>query len=242
MPTRTILVSGAANGLGAAFVEAYQKEGSTEVIAIDKAEITAHDNVRSFAVDVTDEASIDHLAKELKGQPIDLVIHSAGIRGLVPHLENEQHGDVNACETLEAMDFATLLQAYTINSAGTFLLFRALLPSLQLASDPKVIVMSSRMGSLANNAPGVRAAGSAYAYRSSKAALNAMVRSFAVDVPEVTWVMCHPGRVETKLVKWKEPDAISADESVEGLLPLIEEWSRDDSGSFYDRFGATIPW
>ena len=103
MPTRTILVSGAANGLGAAFLEAYQKEGSTEVIAIDKAEITAHDNVRSFAVDVTDEASIDYLAKELKGQPIDLVIHSAGIRGLVPHLENEQHGDVNACETLEAM-------------------------------------------------------------------------------------------------------------------------------------------
>ena len=98
------------------------------------------------------------------------------------------------------------------------------------------------MGSLANNAPGIRAAGSAYAYRSSKAALNAMVRSFAVDVPEVTWVMCHPGRVETKLVKWKEPDAISADESVEGLLPLIEGWSRNDSGNFYDRFGDTIPW
>lgn len=240
---RTILVSGAANGLGEAFVEAYRTQPDTRILAIDKAPITAnHENVHSFSVDITDEQSINAFTKQIADAPIDLVIHSAGIRGLVPHLEAEQHGDVNACETLEAMDFATLTRTFQINAAGTFLLFRAILPNLLKAEDPKVIIMSSRMGSLGNNYVGNRAAGSAYAYRASKAALNAIIRSFVVDVAEVTFVVCHPGRVETKLVKWKEEGAITAEESVSGLLPLIERWSKEDSGRFYDRFGETIPW
>ncbi|RMY71997.1 hypothetical protein D0863_04792 [Hortaea werneckii] len=242
MPT-TILVTGAANGLGAAFVEAYSHQEQTQVFAIDREQISCvHKNVRSWAVDVTDESSIDSFVREIKEQPIDLVIHSAGIRGLVPHLEREKRGDVDACETMEAMDFATLTRTFNINAAGTFMLFRAIMSNLLRAKAAKVIVMSSRMGSLGNNFPGNRSAGSAYAYRASKAALNAIIRSFVVDVPEVTFVVCHPGRVETKLVKWKEEGAITAQESVEGLLPLIESWGKEDSGKFYDRFGETIQW
>ncbi|KAK0250397.1 hypothetical protein LTR91_004713 [Friedmanniomyces endolithicus] len=242
MPTRTVLISGAANGLGAAFLEAYRKQPDTHIIAIDRAPIPSdHENVQKFTVDMTDESSITRLATTLASQTIDLLIHSAGIRGLVPHLETAHHGDVAACETLQAMDLATLTNTFAINAAGTFLLFRALLPNLRLAKEPKVIVMSSRMGSLSNNSPGNRDAGSAYAYRASKAALNALVRSFVVDVPEVMWVLCHPGRVETGLVKWREEGAIGAEESVKGLVERIERWGGRDSGGFYDRFGEVIP-
>ncbi|KAK5130301.1 hypothetical protein LTR08_002224 [Meristemomyces frigidus] len=238
-----ILVSGAANGLGAAFVDAYRQQPDTTVLAIDRASIQSkHDNVHCWTVDVTDESSITAFITSVNQPHIDLVVHSAGIRGLVPHLEDEKHGDVDACETLEAMDFATLTRTFQINAAGTFLLLRALLPLLRQATHPKVIIMSSRMGSLGNNFAGNRSAGSAYAYRASKAALNAIMRSFVVDVPEVNFVMCHPGRVETKLVKWKEEDAISAADSVDGLLPLIKRWGKGDSGQFYDRFGETIQW
>ena len=111
-----------------------------------------------------------------------------------------------------------------------------------MAAKPKVIIMSSRMGSLANNAKPNAAAGSAYAYRASKAALNMIVRSFAVDVPEVVFVLCHPGRVETKLVKGREEGAIEAGESVREILPLIDRWCEGDSGKYYDRFGAAIAW
>ncbi|EMC94670.1 hypothetical protein BAUCODRAFT_35898 [Baudoinia panamericana UAMH 10762] len=240
---KTVLVSGAANGLGEAFVEAYRTQTDTQVVAIDKDAIDVQrDNVQPFTVDVTDEKSIDAFAKQLGAKPIDVVIHSAGIRGLVPHLEAEKRGDVNACETLEVMDLATMMKTFQINTAGTFLLLRAILPNLRAVEHAKVIIMSSRMGSLGNNFTGNRAAGSAYAYRASKAALNAIVRSFVVDVPEVAFVLCHPGRVETKLVKWKEEGAISPGESVAGLLPLIERWGAQDSGSFYDRFGETIQW
>ncbi|KXL50851.1 hypothetical protein M433DRAFT_158781 [Acidomyces richmondensis BFW] len=239
----TILVSGAANGLGAAFVEAYRSQNGVQIIAIDRHAVPSpHPNVKTMAVDVADEASVDAFAKHIKDQPIDLVIHSAGIRGLVPGLESEKHGDVDACESLHVMDFATLTRAFQVNAAGTFILLRAILPNLQIAQSAKVVVMSSRMGSIGNNYRGNRAAGGAYAYRASKAALNAIIRSFAVDVPEVAFILCHPGRVETKLVRWKEEGAISAEESVSGLLSLIEGWGKTDSGKFYDRYGETIEW
>jgi len=238
----TVLVSGAANGLGAAFVEAYRVRPGTRIIAIDRQPITTNGNVESITVDVTEERSIDALHRQLKDTPIDLVIHSAGIRGLVPEVENEKPYDVAACETMQVMDLATLTRTFQINAAGTFMLLRALMDNIRRARDAKVIVMSSRMGSLGNNEAGNRAAGAAYAYRASKAALNAIVRSFAVDVPEVSFVICHPGRVETKLVKSKEEGAISAEESVSGLLPLIDAWGKQDSGKFYDRFGEPIQW
>lgn len=241
----TVLVTGAANGLGAAFVEAYARTPGCSVLAIDKAPVhTERANVKTFVVDVTNEASInDFLAdRTVSGRSVDLVIHSAGVRGLVPAIEDQKPDDVAACETLEVMDVATINRTFRINSIGTFNLIRALLPSLRRASKSKVVIMTSRMGSIGNNQQGNRAAGSAYAYRASKAAQNAIVRSFAIDVPEVTFVMCHPGRVETKLVRCVEEGAISAEESVEAMLPLIERWDGKNSGKFYDRFGDVIPW
>lgn len=239
----TILITGAASGLGAAFVSAYRTHPSTKILALDILPIEpSHPNIHPYTLDLTSEPAVLSLAATLSTQPIDLLIHSAGIRGLVPALEAQHANDVGACETLAAMDLATLTRTFQVNTVAAFSLLRALLPNLQMAPRPKVVVMASRMGSLANNSPPNAAAGSAYAYRASKAALNMIVRSFAVDVPGVVWVLCHPGRVETKLVRGREEGAIEADESVRGILPLIERWGEGDSGNYYDRFGAVIPW
>ncbi|KAK5999836.1 hypothetical protein QM012_004924 [Aureobasidium pullulans] len=237
----TILISGAASGLGYAFLEAYSHQESNTIIAIDRANIRLSTNhaatITSHIVDVTDERSINDLATALDGAPIDLFVHSVGNRGLVPAVENAQPESVAAAETLDVMDLSTLMHTFQVNAAGTFLLIRSLLPNLRRANAAKVVVMSSRMGSL-----GYNTTGSAYAYRASKAALNAMVKSFSIDVPEVVFVLCHPGRVESKLVKYKEEGAISAQESVLGLLPLVQRWDENDSGRFYDRFGQAIVW
>lgn len=256
----TILITGAASGLGAAFVQAYLNQpgnNNSKIIAIDKDPIPnlhllPSKQVRFYKVDVSDESSIQSLQTALREEeeeeeehePIDLILHCAGIRGLVPEEEAAQTpGDkiISACESLEIMNLSTLTRTFSINAAGTFLLLRALLPHVQRAKG-KVIVMSSRMGSIGNNQMPYSAAGASYAYRASKAAQNMLVRSLAVDVPDVTFVLCHPGRVETKLVKWKEEGAISAEESVRGLVPLIEKWGKEDSGKFYDRFGEPIQW
>ena len=237
----TILISGAASGLGLAFLIAYAVDESNTIIAVDKNPLpqglATKATIHQHLVDVTSESSILQLAKSLSNIPINIVIHSAGIRGLVHEAEEAHPDDVAACETLPVMNLETLMKTFQINAAGTFLLLRALLPNLLLSTDSKVVVMSSRMGSVGHNSTG-----SAYAYRASKAALNAMVRSMSVDVPEVDFILCHPGRVETNLVRCREEGAVSAEESVEGLLPLIAQWGKKDSGQLYDRFGHPIVW
>lgn len=173
--------------------------------------------------------------------PISLVIHCAGTRGLVPHVPIGGPADVASAETLEAMDAATLLRTYEVNVVGTFNALTAVLPNLRLARRPTVAVLSSRMGSVAGNV-----VGGGYAYRASKAALNAVVRSMSVDVPEVFFAMVHPGRVETGLVCVKEDGAISPEESLGDLLPLFERFGDDHggfgSGCYVDRFGQSIQW
>lgn len=93
------------------------------------------------------------------------------------------------------------------------------------------------MGSIsANNV------GGGYAYRASKAALNAVVKSLSVDVKDVVVLAMHPGRVETGLVGWKEEGAISPEQSLETCLVIIERVGLEGSGGFVDRFGDEIGW
>ncbi|OJD35020.1 nad-binding protein [Diplodia corticola] len=122
------------------------------------------------------------------------------------------------------------------------------------ANKPKFVLMASRMGSIGSNGSNNSSAsnsnalgGGGYAYRASKAALNAVVRSFSVDVPDVVFALVHPGRVETNLVKTKEEGAVDVGESVADVLRLIDRLGAagEDglpSGCFVDRWGETIPW
>ncbi|KAL1639718.1 hypothetical protein SLS58_007616 [Diplodia intermedia] len=186
--------------------------------------------------------------------PFTLIIHSAGIRGLVPTHEAARPHDVAGAETMAAMDAATMRRAFEINTVAAFTLIKALVPTFRMnsspaADKPKFVVMASRMGSVGSNGtnPGASnvAGGGGYAYRASKAALNAVVRSFSVDVPEVDFALVHPGRVETNLVRTKEEGAIDVGESVADVLKLIDRLGQEEelsSGCFVDRFGTVIPW
>ncbi|PNS21892.1 hypothetical protein CAC42_490 [Sphaceloma murrayae] len=238
---RNVVITGAASGLGLEFLRHYSRSDPTNTVyGIDQQpckDAESMGNVQFHELDVTSESSLAKLQTSLSGIPIDLVVHSAGIRGLVSELEDNHPPDVNACETLDVMTPDTMLRTFNVNAIGTFALLRSLVPNLRKTPGSKVVVMSSRMGSVGRNS-----SGSAYAYRASKAAQNAIVKSLAIDVPDVFFILCHPGRVETKLVKWKEEGAIPPKESVSGIVALIEEWGKSDSGKFYDRFGEPIEW
>lgn len=218
---------------------------------------TSHHRTNNAAVvttvlDVTKpaEALRRALRREMADDaPLVLVVHCAGVRGLVPAVTVHAPADVAAAETLDAMDAATLLRTYETNVVGTFSLLRAVLPNLRRAAAgvagaagrrPRVVVMSSRMGSIAAN--GV---GGGYAYRASKAALNAVLKSLSVDVPEVHFALVHPGRVATGLVCVREEGAMSPEQSLETLLPLMERFGvggEFESACFVDRFGGVLPW
>ena len=241
-----ILCTGAASGLGLAFIKAYSANPSNNIIAVDRAPVPVepsnHDNVKTYTLDITSPTDVQSFAESFGDMPLDLIVHSAGIRGLVPAVEEAHTEDVARAETLEAMDMETMMRTFLINTAGTFEVIRALLPNIRRVASqrnamPRVIIMSSRMGSISYNSTG-----GGYAYRASKAALNAIVKSFSLDVREATFIMVHPGRVETGLVKIKEEGAITAEESVRDMLKLIDGLTKDDSGRFMDRWGKDIGW
>ena len=250
-----VLVSGAASGLGKAFVTAYLNQTDSSVLAVDRSfssspaqgVVDAADaygkdvgddgtnRLRLFTVDVRDEGQITARLRDIKD--VDLVIHSAGVRGLEPSVVIEKSEDVAKAETVDVATTETMMDTFRINTVGTFLLIRALLPKLRAGGKTKVTVMGSRMGSMGSNVTG-----GGYAYRASKAAVNAVVKSFSIDVPDVVFAVVHPGRVESGLVAVKEDGAISPEESVKDVLALIKRLGEEDSGRFLDRFGAEVPW
>ena len=250
-----ILITGAASGLGKAFVAAYLKRTNNAVFAIDKSFssspaqdiLEATDAYRQdvgndetntlhmFTIDVRDETHITSQLHDVK--ELDLVIHCAGVRGLERSISIEQSDDVAKAETMDVMSAETMTDTFHVNAVGTFLLIRALLPKLRPSGRSKVIIMGSRMGSMGSNTTG-----GGYAYRASKAAVNAVVKSYSIDVPEVVFAVVHPGRVESGLVSVREDGAISAEESVREMLGLIGRLGGKDSGKFWDRFGTEVPW
>lgn len=263
----TVLVTGAGSGLGYGFAQHYLRQPDTIVITADRTYRHDHDletpsskdtQLHKLTFDMSLESSLESLVtttKQFSYGKLDLVIHSAGIRGLVPTVEDQYPGDVQAAETLNVMTTDTLMRTFQINTAGTFTLLQKLheadlfhrpsdsasdSSSSSSSSSPgptKVILMTSRMGSI-----GYNTAGGSYAYRASKAALNAIVRSMSIDVPHVCFALVHPGRVETGLTKCREEGAIEVEESVRDMLRLIGGLETERSGRFMDRFGKEIEW
>lgn len=250
-----IIVTGAASGLGKAFVTAYLKSADNSVLAVDRnfssssaqnvleaADAYRKDvgnnetnTLRIFTIDVRDETQITTQLHDV--EDIDLMIHSAGVRGLESSVSIKRSADVAEAETMDVITAETMTDTFQTNTVGTFLLIRALLPKLRLLGGSKVVIMGSRMGSMGSNTTG-----GGYAYRASKAALNAIVKSFSIDLPDIIFTVVHPGRVESGLVAVKEDGAISAEESVVDVLGLIGRFGNEDSGKFFDRFGEEVPW
>lgn len=257
-----ILITGAASGIGLCFVKHYLNQPNTLVIAGDINKIETKElppgtvgRLKTYEVDFASDASIQDCTKSIAGilrpldpsvqcRRIDLVIHSAGVRGLVPDVVDAEPNNVAAAETLQVMNSQVMERTYKINTVGTFVLLQSLATlclfhekDQDIRKFSKVMIMTSRMGSISYNT-----IGAGYAYRASKAALNAIVRSLSIDIPHVMFALVHPGRVETGLTRCREEGAIEVEESVEDMLKLLGTLELKDSGRFCDRFGKVIGW
>jgi NAD(P)-dependent dehydrogenase (short-subunit alcohol dehydrogenase family) len=152
----TILISGAGSGIGNTFLEHYAKDSANTIHALDvtwSEDVKAHEaaaKITTHTVNSASEESLYELAKELNGVPIDLFIHCAAVRGLNPEVQKKDDTPGHA-ELLDVIDADIFKQTLTINTLGTFLIIRTVLPNLKAAKKGKVIVMGSGMGSIANN-------------------------------------------------------------------------------------------
>jgi NAD(P)-dependent dehydrogenase (short-subunit alcohol dehydrogenase family) len=229
----TVLITGANRGLGLEFCRQYAADG-WNVIACCRNPDDAFDlnnlasrysNIQSEALDVSEFEQIDALSRKLVDLPIDVLINNAGI-----YADHRSDG-------FGHLDYQVWTNSLLINTQVPVKMAEAFLPQIK-CSDKKLIAnVSSLMGSIADNDSG----GSIF-YRSSKAALNAAMKSLAIELKDqsVGVLIFHPGWVKTDM---GGPNAlINADQSVAGMRALIENFSLDQSGSFVKYDGTAMPW
>ncbi|QSX28597.1 SDR family oxidoreductase [Shewanella cyperi] len=227
----SVLITGANRGIGLALTRVYLEAGS-DVIACcrhpyDAKELQSlldeHEGLEVFELDVTSAESIAALAEDLVGRPLNLIINNAGV-----------YGPNGVC--IGNTPAAEWLKVFEVNSIAPMKMVEALLPNL-MAARGTVANMSSKMGSMADND-----SGRAYIYRSSKAALNAVTKSLAIDLTDkgIIAVALHPGWVQTEMGGPNAP--LESKASAAGLKRLLDGLSLVDSGGFYDFQGNKVPW
>jgi len=223
--SQTALVTGSNRGIGLEFCTQLKQRGFDVIATCRKAskELEALGVEVIENVEVSDPTSLNALVEKLAGRQIDWLINNAGIAGGLGL------SDIN----VEAVE--SFKRQYEVNSLGPLLTTQIL--SGNLVNGSKVGLVTSRMGSIADND-----SGGSYAYRMSKAALNAAGKSLSIDLkPQGIAVgILHPGWVRTDMTG--HGGLIDTDESVDGLLKRMDELNLGNTGTFWHTNGEVLPW
>lgn len=217
-----IVITGANRGIGLAFTQYYLAKGF-KVFATCRTPSQALSQSGATVIkgiDVTDPDSRQALKQALAGISIDLLINNAGILN---------------CETLNNMDEGAIYAQLSTNAVAPLMVCQLLQD--QLNTNAKVALITSRMGSIADNG-----SGSYYGYRMSKAALNAAGKSLAIDLKPrgIAVAILHPGFVQTEMVGGAGD--ISAETAAERLAARIDELNIKNTGTFWHSNGEILPW
>lgn len=230
--SESILITGSNRGIGLELVKQYAQAGwrvfaccrlpkkASELIAL----VDSFELVSVHQLDVTDAGQIKSLSNELKNQPIDILFNNAGVYGP----GNAQFGNT---------DIKAWIECLSINTISPMKVTEAFVDNVAKSQLKIITTMSSKMGSMADNG-----SGGSYLYRSSKAALNAVMKSVSIDLREkgIKVAILHPGWVLTDM---GGPNAeISVTECVTQLRRNIDNLRLDNSGSFFEIDGSIIPW
>ena len=229
---KTILITGANRGIGLEFVKQYANE-QCQVIACCRnpslaKELTAlndkNANVDLLTLDINNQDHIEQLKNQFSNKPLDCLINNAGVYG-------------KSGETFATLSTENMINTFSSNVCGTLSVCQALLQPISKSQEKMIVTISSKMGSIDDNQ-----SGSAYAYRASKTALNAVMKSLAIDTKPkgIRVLILHPGWVKTDM---GGPNAaISTEKSVTGMRHVIDHLDTSDSGNFYNYDGSPISW
>jgi len=231
---KTTLITGANRGLGLEFSRQFAADG-WRVLAcsrhpeksdeLNRLASQYPDLVQVLALDVANLVQIERLAQDLAEASIDLLINNAGI---YPDSDKRGFGHT---------DYAEWLQAFRVNTLAPLKLAESFATQISRSNLKTIVNITSKMGSIADNCGGGN-----YLYRSSKAALNMVVKSLAIDLKPlgIAAVVFHPGWVKTDM---GGPNAmITAERSVSGIRQVISKLTLADSGKFFAFDGQLIPW
>jgi NAD(P)-dependent dehydrogenase (short-subunit alcohol dehydrogenase family) len=221
-----IVITGASRGIGLGLAEISLGEGhrvaafsrnpkdSKELLQLKE---KFPESLELYSVDVSSEDAAKSMRVALsQWEKIDLLFNNAGV---AVSEDNQQ----------------AFVESFKTNSIAPYLVIQALKDLLKKSSFPKVINTSSLMGSIADNS-----SGGSVVYRSSKSALNMIVKCLSLDHPEITSIVLHPGWVNTQMGGSGAPTEVR--ESCEGIWRLQKKIKKSDSGQFFDFKSRSLPW
>jgi NAD(P)-dependent dehydrogenase (short-subunit alcohol dehydrogenase family) len=232
MTNPTILITGANRGIGLKLTEHFAQDG-WQVLACcrnpaDAGQLQALAErdlaIEIHALDVTNYEQMATLADRLGNRPIDILLSNAGLYGS----KGVSFGEVDAEEWRKVLE---------VNTIAPLMLVQTFIEQVAASQHKLVAVISSKVGSIADNS-----SGGSYVYRSSKTAVNQVVKSLSIDLADrdITVISLHPGWVKTDM---GGPNAeISVDASVSGLKSILLSAGLAQSGQFIEFNGSRIPW
>ena len=227
------LITGANRGLGLEFARQYLANGwrvygacrnPSSASELSRLADTCDHKIRVIGLDVTDLASVKSAAARLDGQAIDLLLNNAGVGG--------PRG-----QTIGNIDYVAWEKVLDVNTMGPMRISEAFVDHVARSKRKLIVTLTSGMGSIADNT-----SGGSIAYRSSKAAVNMVMRSLATDLAprDITCVVVNPGWVLTDM---GGPHAkMTPAESVKKLRDLIETLGPTQSGKFFNHNGREYAW
>ena len=229
----TLLITGANRGIGLELTRQYLHDGWRVVATCRNPEEATElktlvggfpERAELHPLSVTKLGEIEMLADRLKGQAMDMVLNNAGVRRMDAFHLGEIAPDA-------------FLNSVEVNALGPLKVAEAFIPHLAAAENPLLVMVSSSLGSIAKNLQG-----GDYAYRASKAALNAVMRSLAADLKDrgITVVSLHPGWVRTDMGGGEAP--LSVEESGKAVREVLAAVQAEDSGRFLRFDGHDEPW
>ncbi len=242
------LIVGANRGIGLGFVQqllldsqigkvyATYRQDAAELLMLS---IKHPDRLVCLKMDITEEAQIAECGQQIGAEvgKLHLVVNCVGLL---------HEGDFQPEKSLKHLNSENLLRYFQINSIGSVLLAKHLLPLFRHSDKSVFASISAKVGSITDNQ-----VGGWYGYRASKAALNMFMRTVAIEYgrssPNTFVVVLHPGTTDTQLSQPFQKNVpsgklFSVERTVTQLLTVIDQLQEGDSGQFFSWDGSRLPW
>ena len=233
---QNIIIAGSSGSIGGEFTKQYTDDPNVEKVVTLSRNVNNlnHEKIQSIKIDYSNEATFKNLNEISQLDSISKIIIATGI------LHTDQIKPEKSIDSIAAED---MKQVFQVNVFGPILLVKKLLPLIKKSKGVKIVFLTARVGSISDNV-----LGGWHSYRSSKSALNMMIKNLAIELKrlnkEHVVIGIHPGTVKSHLsepfLRHVKHDIFNPKESVDLMTQVISKVSQTDSGKCFDFSGKVI--
>ena len=233
---QNIIIAGSSGSIGGEFTKQYTDDPNVEKVVTLSRNVNSlnHEKIQSIKIDYSNEATFKNLDEISQLDSISKIIIATGI------LHTDQIKPEKSIDSIAAED---MKQVFQVNVFGPILLVKKLIPLIKKSKGVKIVFLTARVGSISDNV-----LGGWHSYRSSKSALNMMIKNLAIELKrlnkEHVVIGIHPGTVKSHLsepfLRHVKHDIFNPKESVDLMTQVISKVSQTDSGKCFDFSGKVI--